>query len=107
VVEEENSCGFISREGFAWSGLGAERPSATGLSDHSFFGSVTIRSPLVSALWIRFRSNKESGMRKLPLAGFAVGALIMPAAAADMTPYYRTPLQAQPFYWTEGHAEAE
>jgi outer membrane immunogenic protein len=39
-------------------------------------------------------------MKKLFLAGFAVGSLIMPAMAADMTPYYRAPLQALPFNWT-------
>ena len=39
-------------------------------------------------------------MRKLFLAGFAVGSLIMPAMAADMTPYDRAPLQALPFNWT-------
>jgi outer membrane immunogenic protein len=46
-------------------------------------------------------------MRRLSLAGFAVGALIMPAVAADMTPYYRTPLQAQPFYWTGAYIGAD
>ena len=46
-------------------------------------------------------------MRGLSLAGFAVGALIMPAMAADMTPYYKTPLQAQPFYWTGAYIGAD
>jgi outer membrane immunogenic protein len=46
-------------------------------------------------------------MRKLPLAGFAVCALIMPAAAADMPPYYRAPLEVQPFYWTGAYAGAD
>ena len=39
-------------------------------------------------------------MRKWFLAGFAVGSLIMPATAADMTPFYRSPPQALPFNWT-------
>jgi outer membrane immunogenic protein len=66
-----------------------------------FLLGVAIRSPLVGGYWVRFPfDDEESGMRRLSLAGFALGALIMPAMAADMTPYYRTPLQAQPFYWT-------
>jgi outer membrane immunogenic protein len=52
-------------------------------------------------------TKKESGMRKLSLAGFAVGALIMPAMAADMTPYDRAPLRAQPFYWTGAYIGAD
>jgi outer membrane immunogenic protein len=46
-------------------------------------------------------------MRRLSLAGLAVGALIMPAMAADMAPDYRTPLQAQPFYWTGAYIGAD
>ena len=39
-------------------------------------------------------------MRRVFLAGFVVGSLIMPAMAADMTPFDRAPLQALPFNWT-------
>jgi outer membrane immunogenic protein len=46
-------------------------------------------------------------MRRLSLAGFAVGALIVPAMAADMTPYDRIPLQAPPFYWTGAYIGAD
>jgi outer membrane immunogenic protein len=46
-------------------------------------------------------------MRRLSLAGFAVGALIVPAMSADMTPYNRIPLQAQPFYWTGAYIGAD
>jgi len=46
-------------------------------------------------------------MKKLFLAGFALGSLIMPAMAADMTPYYRAPLQALPFNWTGAYVGAD
>ena len=36
----------------------------------------------------------------LSVAGFAVGSLIMPGMAADMTLFDRAPLQALPFNWT-------
>jgi outer membrane immunogenic protein len=79
------------------------------VSGHSFFRQcsylITIGrrpSDTLSAL-----TEEESGVRKLSLAGFAVNALIMPAMAADMTPYYRTPLQAQPFYWTGAYIGAD
>jgi opacity protein-like surface antigen len=39
-------------------------------------------------------------MRKLFLTSLALGGLIVPAMAADMTPYYRAPLQAPAFSWT-------
>jgi outer membrane immunogenic protein len=43
-------------------------------------------------------------MRKLILAGLTVCALIMPAAAADIAPYYRGPLEVQPVYWAGAYA---
>ena len=46
-------------------------------------------------------------MRKLFLAGFVLGSLIMPAMAADMTPYYRAPVQALPFNWTGAYIGAD
>jgi hypothetical protein len=54
-----------------------------------FSGSVTIGSPLAARSRIRFPfpTRRATVMRKLFLAGFAVGSLIMPAMAADMTPY--------------------
>jgi outer membrane immunogenic protein len=39
-------------------------------------------------------------MRKLILAGLAFGALMMPAMAADMAPYYKGPAPVPVFNWT-------
>jgi outer membrane immunogenic protein len=39
-------------------------------------------------------------MRKLILAGLAFGALMMPAMAADMAPYYKGPALVPVFNWT-------
>src|SRR5262249_54816903 len=76
---------------------------ANGLVTIIFFSSVPIGSPLIAGLWLRLRV-KESRMRKLILAGLTVCALIMPAAAADIAPYYRGPLEFQPVYWTGAYA---
>ena len=39
-------------------------------------------------------------MRKFILVGVSLGALMMPALAADMAPYYKVPPVAQGFNWT-------
>jgi len=39
-------------------------------------------------------------MRKLVLSALGFGALVMPAAAADLAPYYKGPVIVEPWTWT-------
>src|SRR5271163_2242130 len=39
-------------------------------------------------------------MKKMPLSGLAFGALIMPAMAADLAPYYKAPPPPVVWSWT-------
>jgi hypothetical protein len=44
--------------------------------------------------------NREIEMRMFFLVGVSLGALMTPALAADMAPYYKVPPVAQGFNWT-------